>query len=234
VGAGLILGLATDLVAAVQVRVCLHIHACINMCAPLVFSASFGGPGIRMRRFQQRPTAEEPRRQGPELADGRSLLVQLLPLIALLAISLFSSLASFVTNSGPANPGFRYDQTRSFNVGRTTSRLDVPYFVSPVEWAQHPVGKAAEQVKTEGATAQNTKEAAQVRSFERVVEHHYEDHLYSLCQSDVESKEHRIEQQRGFFGFGADWDKIREIRAEPMPNCNKLKDLRIKQKTVRN
>ncbi|KAG8717540.1 hypothetical protein FRC08_007269 [Ceratobasidium sp. 394] len=198
-----------------------------------IFTASFGGPGIRMRRFPQRPPTQETRRQGPELADGRSLLVQLLPLIALLAVSLFSSLLSIVTDGSPSTPGFRYDKTRTFNVGRTTSRLDVPYFVSQSEWAQHPVGKAAEHIKTVGKE-QSPKEAAQLRSFERVVERHYEEHLYNLCQNEAELREHRIQQHQGFLGFGADWEKIRGIRAEPMPNCEKLNSLRSKDKTSRN
>ncbi|KAG8744993.1 hypothetical protein FRC10_009101 [Ceratobasidium sp. 414] len=199
-----------------------------------IFTASFGGPGIRMRRFPQRPpNQDQTRRQGPELADGRSLLVQLLPLIALLAISLFSTLLSIVTDSSPSTPGFRYGQTRTFNVGRTTSRLDVPYFVSQSEWAQHPVGKAAEHIKTVGKE-QSQKETAQLRSFERVVERQYEEHLYNLCQNEAELKEHRIQQHQGFLGFGADWDKIRGIQAEPMPNCEKLKTLRHKDKSLRN
>ncbi|KAG9102954.1 hypothetical protein FRC06_000659 [Ceratobasidium sp. 370] len=198
-----------------------------------IFTASFGGPGIRMRRFPQRPPAQETRRQGPELAEGRSLLVQLLPLIALLAVSLFSSLLSAVTDSSPSTPRFRYDKTRTFNVGRATSRLDVPYFVSQSEWAQHPVGKAAEHIKTVGKE-QSQKEAAQLRSFERVVERQYEEHLYNLCQNDAELKEHRIQQHHGFLGFGADWEKIRGIQAEPMPSCEKLKTLRLKDKSLRN
>ncbi|KAG9128532.1 hypothetical protein FRC07_003421 [Ceratobasidium sp. 392] len=196
-----------------------------------IFTASFGGPGIRMRRFPQRPPPQETGRQGPELADGRSLLVQLLPLIALLAISLFSSLISAVSDTTPSMPRFRYDKTRTFDVGRTTARLNVPYFVSPSEWSQHPVGKAAEHIKTEGKD-QIQKEAAQLRSFERAVERQYDEHLYNLCQHEADTREHRIQQHQGFFGFGADWDKIETIRAEKLPNCEKLKSLRLKDKSV--
>lgn len=186
-----------------------------------------------MRRFpmpRRRPTSPEGRRQ-PELADGRSLFLQLLPLIALLAISLFSSLASFVTQgTGPANPGFRYDQTKTFTAQRSTARYGVPYYVSPTEWAEHPIGKAAENVNA--GAASNTKDALHFRSFERVVEKHYEEHLYSLCQAEYENKERRIDQQKGFFGFGADWDRVREIQGESLPYCEKLKDLQLKQRTI--
>ncbi|KAG8727542.1 hypothetical protein FRC12_022415 [Ceratobasidium sp. 428] len=198
-----------------------------------IFTASFGGPGIRMRRFPQRPPAPETGRQGPELADGRSLFVQLLPLIALLAISLFSSLISVVTDSTPRAPGFRFDKTRTFDVGRTTSRLDVPYFVSQSEWAQYAVGMAEQHMKTAGKE-QSKKEAAQLRSFERVVERQYEEHLYNLCQHEADTREHRAQQHQGVFGFGADWDKIRSIRAETLPHCEKLKLLRLKDQTIRN
>ncbi|KAF8605828.1 DnaJ-domain-containing protein [Ceratobasidium sp. AG-I] len=198
-----------------------------------MFTASFGGPGIRMRRFpmpRRRPTSPEGRRQ-PELADGRSLFLQLLPLIALLAISLFSSLASFVTQgTGPANPGFRYDQTRTYSAQRSTARYGVPYYVSPVEWAEHPIGKAAENDNS-GTTA-NTKEASHFRSFERVVEKHYEEHLYSLCAAEHENKERRIDQQKGFFGFGADWDRVREIQGENLPYCQKFTELQAKKRKL--
>lgn len=198
-----------------------------------VFTASFGGPGIRVQRFGgQRQRAPDARRQGPELADGRSLFLQLLPLIALLAISVFSSLFSFIaTGGGPSTPGFRYAQSRTFNVERSTSRLNVPYFVSPTEWAEHPIGKAAEQANAGSTT--NSKEAAQLRSFERIVEQKYEELLYDLCRGEFEHRERRIEQQKGFFGFGADWDKVREIQAEKMPSCEKLNALQLKQKTLK-
>ncbi|QRW02894.1 DnaJ domain protein [Ceratobasidium sp. AG-Ba] len=196
-----------------------------------MFTASFGGPGIRMRRFPQRPQPQETRR-GPELADGKSLFVQLLPLIALLAISLFSSLVSIVTDSGPSTPAFRWDNVGNFNVKRTTSRLDVPYFVS-ADWTQHPVGKAAERVQT-GGNDKSQKDTAQLRNFERVVERQYEEHLYNLCRMDMEHQDDQVRQQHGFLGFGADWEKIREIRKQPLPNCEQLQLLRLRDKSIRN
>ncbi|KAF8757834.1 DnaJ protein [Rhizoctonia solani] len=176
-----------------------------------VFSASFGGPGIRVQRFgaPRRPAGQQ---QAGETGDTRSIFVQLLPLIALLAISLFSSLFSFITNGGPSYPGFRYDASKSFNVEQTTTRLNVPYFVSPNEWTEHPIGKVAEQVKA-GAPTPSTSDLLKLRSFETI------------------HRERRMEQHKGIFGFGADWDKVKQIQNEKLPNCEKLTALQYKQKT---
>ncbi|CAE6457028.1 unnamed protein product [Rhizoctonia solani] len=197
-----------------------------------MFSASFGGPRIRVQRFgpPRRPAGQQ---QTTETGDSRSIFVQLLPLIALLAISLFSSLFSFITTGGtPSYPVFRYDQSGSFKVEQSTSRLNVPYFVSPKEWAEHPIGKAAEQVKA-GSSDASASDLSKLRSFETVVERRYEEHLYDLCRHEYEHRERRIEQNKGIFGFGADWEQVRKIQAEKLPHCEKLTALQLKQKTRR-
>ncbi|KEP52770.1 endoplasmic reticulum protein [Rhizoctonia solani 123E] len=195
-----------------------------------MFSASFGGPRIRVQRFgaPRRPAGQQ---RTTETSDTRSIFVQLLPLIALLAISLFSSLFSFITTGGtPSYPAFRYDQSGSFKVERSTSRFDVPYFVSPKEWAEHPIGKVAEQIKA-GSSEASTSDRSKLRSFETVVERRYEEHLYDICRHEYEHRERRIDQNKGIFGFGADWEKVRTIQAEKLPHCEKLTALQYKQKT---
>ncbi|KAJ1306634.1 hypothetical protein OPQ81_007630 [Rhizoctonia solani] len=197
-----------------------------------MFSASFGGPRIRVQRFgaPRRPPGQQ---QATEMGDTRSIFVQLLPLIALLAISLFSSLFSLISTGGtPSYPGFRYDQSASFNVEQSTARLNVPYFVSPKEWAEHPIGKVAEQVKA-GNSGTSNSDLSKLRSFENVVERRYEEHLYDLCRMEYEHRERRIDQNKGILGFGADWDKVRQIQAEKLPHCEKLNALQLKQKTHR-
>ncbi|KAH7335455.1 hypothetical protein B0J17DRAFT_719983 [Rhizoctonia solani] len=194
----------------------------------VLFSASFGGPRIRVQRFggPRRPAGQP---QAAETGDSRSIFVQLLPLIALLAISLFSSLLSFITTGGtPSYPGFRYDRSGSFKVEQSTARLNVPYFVSSNEWAEHPIGKVAEQIKA-GTSQATVGELSKLRSFETVVERRYEEHLYDLCRVEYEHKERRIEQNKGIFGFGADWEKVRQIQKEKLPHCEKLTALRLKQ-----
>ncbi|KAG8756913.1 hypothetical protein FRC11_004928 [Ceratobasidium sp. 423] len=195
-----------------------------------MFTASFGGPRIRVQRFgtPRRPAGQQ---QATEMGDTRSIFVQLLPLIALLAISLFSSLFSFITTGGtPPYPGFRYDQSGSFKVEQSTSRLNVPYFVSPNEWAEHPIGKVAEQVKA-GTSSASSSDLSRLRSFETVVERRYEEHLYDLCRMEYEHRERRIDQNKGIFGFGADWEKVRQIQAEKLLHCEKFNALQLKQKT---
>ncbi|CAE7074872.1 unnamed protein product [Rhizoctonia solani] len=193
-----------------------------------MFSASFGGPRIRVQRFgaPRRPAGQQ---QTTETGDTRSIFVQLLPLIALLAISLFSSLFSFITTGGtPSYPAFRYDQSGSFKVEQSTTRLNVPYFVSPREWAEHPIGKVAEQIKT-GSSEASASDLSKLRSFEAVVERRYEEQLYDICRHEYEHRERRIDQNKGIFGFGADWDKVRKLQAEKLPHCEKLTALQSKK-----
>lgn len=40
-------------------------------------------------------------------------------------------------------------------------------------------------------------------------------------------KQQRIENNKGFFGIGADWDNIRRIEKEPLPSCQKLRQLGV-------
>lgn len=47
--------------------------------------------------------------------------------------------------------------------------------------------------------------------------------LKHQCDRFLDTKERRIAQESGFFGIGADHDKIRKLRAEKSPACEQLK-----------
>lgn len=61
--------------------------------------------------------------------------------------------------------------------------------------------------------------------FEAGVERVYINSLRQSCNREVEEKDNRIERHSGVFGFGADRDMIKKIKAEPMPSCEKLRDM---------
>ena len=49
--------------------------------------------------------------------------------------------------------------------------------------------------------------------------------LRNGCNREIEDKERRMEQHKGFFGIGGDWAMVQQIRAEAMPSCQKLRDM---------
>lgn len=48
-----------------------------------------------------------------------------------------------------------------------------------------------------------------MRKFERIVENSWIEHLRNACQQALQSRQQRLEQARGFLGFGADYAKVR-------------------------
>ena len=48
-----------------------------------------------------------------------------------------------------------------------------------------------------------------MRKWEREVEMGYVRGLQSGCRAEMEKNEKRIEEKRGFFGIGADWEEVK-------------------------
>jgi DnaJ family protein B protein 12 len=85
--------------------------------------------------------------------------------------------------------------------------------------------------------------SGELRSFERNVENVYVrrlqndvSHLHKRrergadsfvcdlqCENFESMRQQRINQEAGFFGFGANFDKIRELRKEKSESCEQLK-----------
>jgi DnaJ family protein B protein 12 len=47
--------------------------------------------------------------------------------------------------------------------------------------------------------------------------------LIRQCERFLDLKERRVSQESGFFGIGADFEKIRKIRMESNPACDQLR-----------
>ncbi|KAI0305867.1 hypothetical protein B0F90DRAFT_1873329 [Multifurca ochricompacta] len=187
-----------------------------------VFSASFGPGGFRTTRVHtSRARPREQQQQQQEAATPRSIFIQLLPLLVLFAFSFISAIPSLFSTPPTPDPYFSFESSSRFNLERATKTLGVHYHVNEVEFSRHPI--AAEIVRSE--TNGGSKSLAALRRFEEKVDRAFTQETYALCQHGLNSKQRRKEQASGFFGFGADWEKLKQIDAEIVESCETLKGM---------
>ena len=180
-----------------------------------MFTASFGPGGFRTTRVhtqRARPQEQEP-------ATPRSLFVQLLPLLILFAFSLLSALPNLFTTPSVPDPRFSFEGSTRFNLKRTTQSLGVQYHVNSAEFSRHPI--AAEIARSGHSDGPQPLPA--LRRFEENVDQAFTRETYAICQRGLDSKQRRKDQAFGFFGIGADWEKIQQIEAETVESCETLK-----------
>lgn len=99
----------------------------------------FGPGGVRMGTGMPRQAGMAGGaggRAGPQ--GSSSTWIQLAPLFFLLALSFLTQLPSLFSSPDSVDPDFSFDKTSSFSVPRTTSS-GVQYYVSPEQFAQHPL-----------------------------------------------------------------------------------------------
>lgn len=174
-----------------------------------VFATTFG-PGFRATRF-----ATNMPRARQENAEPRSIWMQLLPLILLFAFSFINVIPSLFTTPPLPDPHFSFSPSPRYNVERHTGKLGVKYHVNAAEFSGHPI--AAELARNEN------KPGPELYRFEKNVENVYTRELYGRCQRAIDEKERRKDREIGVFGFGTDWDKVKQIDAEPIDSCDQLR-----------
>ncbi|KAH9995553.1 hypothetical protein BJV77DRAFT_1059689 [Russula vinacea] len=108
-----------------------------------------------------------------------------------------------------------------FNLKRTTQALGVPYHVNSAEFSRHPI--AAEMARS--GQSDGPQSMPSLRRFEENVDQAFTRETYAVCQRGLDSKQRRKEQALGFFGIGADWEKVKQIEAEPIESCETLKQM---------
>jgi len=182
-----------------------------------VFTASFGPGGFRTTRVHTTRQRQQARQQEP--ATPRSLFAQLLPLLILFAFSLLSAFPTLFTTPRVPDPRFSFEPSTRFNVERKTHTLGVNYHVNEAEFSRHPI--AAELARLKSNDKPQTMPV--LRQFEENVDRAFTQEKYALCQSEMDSKQRRKERAVGFFGIGADWDKVKQIETEPEENCETLR-----------
>lgn len=183
-----------------------------------VFTASFGPNGFQ--RTQRRPA----RAANAEPATPASPFVQLLPMIILFAISFLGSLPSILNLFVTPDPGYSFSPSRTYSSERLTANYRIPYYVNAQEFTSHPIYESipasSRDLPHVGPSASH-----KLRTFEQGIERGYVSSLRGTCNREFESKESRMDAHRGVFGFGANPEMIEKIRAEPMPSCQRLRDM---------
>jgi len=183
-----------------------------------VFTTSFGPGGFRTTRIHT-TRGRRAQDQQQEPATPRSLFVQLLPLLILFGFSLLSALPSLFSTPPVPDPRFSFDASTRFNMKRTTQALGVQYHVNSAEFSRHPI---AAEIARSGQSVEPHHMPA-LRIFEENVDQAFTRETYEVCRRGMDSKQRRRDQAFGFFGIGADWEKVKQIEAETVESCETLK-----------
>ncbi|KAG2338592.1 DnaJ-domain-containing protein [Suillus weaverae] len=183
-----------------------------------VFTASFGPGGFRTTRMRTNMGGAQAQQQG-EGTQGRSLLMQLLPLILLIAFSFLSAIPDMFSTSIP-DPQYSFAPSTRFNAERQTSGLGIKYHVNEHEFKNH------RQIAADIAGGAHRRGSALSR-FEGQVEQVYTHNLYGDCQRAVDKRQRRRDAEIGLFGVGTDWEKVKAIEAEKIDSCEELKRLGV-------
>jgi DnaJ family protein B protein 12 len=183
-----------------------------------VFTASFGPGGFRTTRMRTNMGGAQAQQQG-EGAQGRSLLMQFLPLILLIAFSFLSAIPDMFSTSIP-DPQYSFSPSPRFNSERQTSGLGIKYHVNAHEFKNH------RQIAADIAGGAQRRGSALSR-FEGQVDQTYTNTLYGDCQRAVDRRQRRRDAEIGLFGVGTDWEKVKAIEAEKIDSCEELKRLGV-------
>lgn len=180
--------------------------------APGGATFTFGGPGgFRQYRAGGRRARPTERAQEAE-QSWTNTLFQLLPLLLLAVFSLLSYAPTFFST---ADPSYRFVPAGSYTHQRFTPQHGVSYYVDQSQWKQHPF--IAEQSISNGGLS----------GFEARVETDYTNKLATQCSRFRELQQRKLQSASGFFGIGADPDKLARIRDERYDACDRLRDWNI-------
>jgi DnaJ family protein B protein 12 len=133
------------------------------------------------------------------------MLQQLLPLILLFVLPLLSSL--FTGSSTPSGPSYRFDAAvPPHTMHRTTPKLNVNYFVNPVDVEDYNSRK--------------------FRQLDQRVEVDYVGKLRYECESEVHARDRMMQDAQGW--FFPDVEKMKQARAMELKSCRRLDSLKGK------
>ncbi|KAF8315371.1 DnaJ-domain-containing protein [Clavulina sp. PMI_390] len=183
-----------------------------------VFTASFGPGG-----FQTHPRRRQANEGNQENAAPTTPFFQLLPLIILFSISLLSSLPGIASLFATPDPGYTFSPAPPYSSERLTSNYRISYFVDPKEFQAHSIFQSIPDLSRDNPQAGAT--SSKLRIFEASIERGYVSSMRTACNREFESKEQRMDQHRGIFGFLGDPEMVEKIRQEPMPSCQRLRDM---------
>lgn len=102
---------------------------------------------------------------------------------------------------------------------RTTQSLGIQYHVNSAEFSRHPMSA---EIARSGQSDKPLPMPA-LQRFEESVDRAFTRETYAVCQRGLDSKQRRKDHAVGFFGIGADWEKVKQIEAETVESCETLK-----------
>lgn len=167
-----------------------------------------GGPGFRVHQFGGARPRRRPREANPQSDEtpprGLASLSQFLPLLFLFVLPLLSSL---FTSSTPSGPSFRFDTpSPPHTIQRTTPKLQLNYFLNPTEIEDYSPRK--------------------LHQLDQKVEVDYVSNLRVECESEVQIRDHMIQDAQGW--FFPDVEKMKKARSLELRSCQKLKKLNVR------
>ncbi|KAL7421445.1 Chaperone protein dnaJ [Cryptotrichosporon argae] len=168
---------------------------------------TFGGPPRR-----------RPGGAAPEPSTG---LAAFLPIVLIVVFALISVLPSLFAGTRAPDPEVAFAPAGKHTAARNTWQRGVEYFVDPAEWAASDVWQSVPEERR--AQPDAAMFSLRLRRFESAIENSYIHRLDNECQHFQQRRQDRIASEAGIFGWGADYDKIREIRAETNPACEQLR-----------
>ncbi|KAJ3721233.1 hypothetical protein C8R42DRAFT_721957 [Lentinula raphanica] len=99
------------------------------------------------------------------------------------------------------------------------------------EQKQEEQEEQKEQKEKEGNGKGNVKSKVKrgphMARFEEGVEKTYISEVWAQCRRGQERRERQIDAERGVFGIGTDWDKVRKLQREPIEACVELERLGV-------
>lgn len=184
---------------------------------------TFGGRG------GQQINARRPRAAAGGMAadETSSPFLALLPVALLLFFVLFSVLPGLFSADMVPDPEYRFKPSTQFDAARTTWQRNVPYHVNSAEWEKSNIWQSVPENRRDRLDA--AMFSSKLRGFERGVEETHIRALQSECHTFNVIKQRKIAEETGLFGWGADYDKIRKLRAEKSPSCEKLRGWGVTQ-----
>ncbi|KAI7187171.1 hypothetical protein KC363_g6188 [Hortaea werneckii] len=169
------------------------------------FATFGGGPGIRIHQFGGARPRRRPHNHADTPLEPQSILSalqSLMPLLLLFLLPLLSSLFSGATS--PSGPNIRlHDPKPPFTETHLTHRLNIPYYVNPVD--------------VQDFTAKKWKD------LDLRAERQYMSYLSSECDWEQGKRQQLANEAQGF--FFTDMEKLDRARKMKMPACQKLNEI---------
>lgn len=166
-----------------------------------------GGAGPRRRPRDAAAAAAAANGQRRE-ASGWDTLVSLLPIIFLFLFPLLTSIFSS-GESQPSMPSVVFDQEKPPHhiLRRSSSKLDVPYYVNPHEvagWSDHSLGQLDRQADVKFVSL-----------------------MRSQCEAETRTRQDMVDKAQGW--FFPDPEKLQAARNYERPSCKRLEKLNLKR-----